>query len=203
MSSEHHIMKYWSFLMAPPGGQTHLFSLGIRIWWRPQWIPRCELASCAHFYLPIPSKVSCIKVQREKRYSIKCISFNEPWIDTVFILWVSVIKNSFFLSLPGLPIVKNVYKLCFLFYEIRDMWKLASLSFAFEISCGEFSPSSAAVTLLGILTGPKFSSSLYGEDLLGVDCISWSSFRNPNLTGCSFTSEPKKTHRWMINPPHL
>ena len=38
-----------------------------------------------------------------------------------------VIKNSFFKSLPGLPIVKNVYKLYFFFYEIRDMWKLASL----------------------------------------------------------------------------
>lgn len=149
MSSEHHIMKYWSFLMAPPGGQTHLFSLGIRIWWRPQWIPCCELASYAQFYLPIQSKVSCIKVQREKRYSIKCISFNEPWIDTVFILWVSVIKNSFFFfCLSGLPIVKNVYKLYFLFYEIRDMWKLAPLSFAFEIWCGELSSSSAVVTLL-------------------------------------------------------
>lgn len=71
--------------------------------------------------------------------SILCSFFGYRWLKTHFF---------FFFCLSGLPIVKNVYKLYFLFYEIRDMWKLAPLSFAFEIWCGELSSSSAVVTLL-------------------------------------------------------
>lgn len=46
------------------------------------------------------------------------------------------------------------------------MWKLAPLSFAFEIWCGELSSSSAVVTLLATLAGPKFSSSLMEKTCL-------------------------------------
>lgn len=54
-----------------------------------------------------------------------------------------------------------------------------------------------------ILIAPKFGSCFYGEDIVSVDFISRSSFGNPNSTGFSFTSRPKKTHPQVIDTPDL